>query len=442
MSRLARTMKLTYSWLRPEGPITISNGVLLYAPNVVRAAAIIFCVVGIIFSVPYSLEHWGDLRLIFTRLFVVALACLATGVVSLWIEKYYRACVLACTLIGTSVTLLTTTYMDGPNINPHAMLVAIFVLGAGLCLGRQGVIITLGWLILNYLLLNIVASLGLWPHPASISVGKVQYENVSATFFILLSLTPVLLGYLAVVERSITELRKSYSDQAHLLQRLIATQESERKQLSHILHEGPVQDLGALRWAIHNEQSPKELIPLVDSAIRELRELSTSLHPAILDHYGLPAALDQLATQRGGAFKVEVHSHRLGRLDPHVEIALFRIAQEALTNIQKHSNAQHVWIQLEKVKDTLVLEIRDDGVGFDAAPTMRRSVQDGHLGLATVHELAASIDGKLEITSSPRRGTTIRVTAPYRSGAIPPQEPSTSTDSKVVTQQEENRSLV
>src|SRR5438105_8399394 len=100
MSRLARTMKLTYSWLRPEGPITISNGVLLYAPNVVRAAAIIFCVVGIIFSVPYTVEHWGDLRLIFTRVFVVALAGLATILVGLWIEKYYRACGLRCTLLG------------------------------------------------------------------------------------------------------------------------------------------------------------------------------------------------------------------------------------------------------------------------------------------------------------------------------------------------------
>lgn len=442
MSRLARTMKLTYSWLKPEGPVTIHNGVLLYAPKVVRAAAIIFCAVGILFSVPYTLEHWGDWRLIFTRVFVVALACLATFLVSIWIEKYYRACVLACTLIGISVTLLATTYMDGPNINPHAMLVLIYVLGAGLCLGRRGVIITLGWLILNYAMLFATAGLGIWPHPATVSVAKVQYENVSATFFMLLSLTPVLLGYLAVVERSITELREAHTNQAYLLQRTIATQERERKHLSQVLHEGPVQDLGALRLAIRNEQGQEELISLVDSAIRELRELSTKLHPAILDLYGLPAALDQLATQRGGGLKVEVTGQRLGRLDPHVEIALFRIAQEALTNVQKHSKAQHAWIRLEHIKDTIVLAIRDDGVGLDPDTTLRRSVQDGHLGLATIHELVTSIDGELKITSSPRRGTTIRLTAPYHSGAIPPDEPSSATDSKVVTQREENRSLV
>ncbi len=441
MSRLARTMKLTYSWLRPEGPITISNGILLYAPNVVRAAAIIFCVVGIIFSVPYTLEHWGDLRLISTRVFVVALACLATGVVSLWIEKYYRACVLACTLIGTSVTLVATTYMDGPNINPHAMLALIYVLGAGLCLGRRGVIITLGWLILNYLLLNAVAGLGVWPHPASISVGKVQYENVSATFFMLLSLTPVLLGYLAVVERSITELRKAYADQAHLLQRLISTRENERKQLSQMLHEGPVQDLGALRLAILNQQSSKELIPLVDSAIGELRALSTSLHPAILDHYGLPAALDQLAAQRSDAIEVQMSSQRLGRLDPHVEIALFRIAQEALANIEKHSNAQHAWVRLEEVKDALLLEIRDDGQGFDVNPTLRRAIHTGHLGLATMHELATSIEGSLKIVCTPRHGTVVSVTAPYRPVMLLEDSWST-TASNTIPQPEQNRSLV
>ena len=93
---------------------------------------------------------------------------------------------------------------------------------------------------------------------------------------------------------------------------------------------------------------------------------------------------------------------------------LFRIAQEALTNIQKHSNAQHAWLQLEQVEQTLVLVIRDDGQGFDANPTLRRAIQAGHLGLATMHELASSIGGGLKIVSTPRHGTAVRVTAPYR----------------------------
>ena len=95
----------------------------------IRAAAIIFCIVGIVLSVPYSLEHLADLRLVVTRLFVVCLACVATALVAVFVERYYKACVLACVLLGTTVTLVTPTFMDGPNINPHAMLAIVYVLG-------------------------------------------------------------------------------------------------------------------------------------------------------------------------------------------------------------------------------------------------------------------------------------------------------------------------
>ncbi len=441
MSRLARPMKIAYNWLRPEDPATISNGVLLYAPNVIRAAAIIFCIVGIVFSVPYSLEHLDDTRLVVTRLFVVGLACLATALVAVLVERYYKACVLVCVLLGITVTLATPTFMVGPNINPHAMLALIYVLGAGFCLGRRGVVIALGWLILNYSLLVVTANWDVWPHPTVISVGAVQYENVSAMFFMLLILVPLLLGYLALVERSIKELQKSHADQQQLLQRLIATRESERKHLAHVLHEGPVQNLGALRLAIMNQQSSAEMIPLVDSTISELRALSTSLHPAILDLYGLPAALDQLAAQRGGAIQVQVDSQRLGYLDPYVGIVLFRIAQEALTNIHKHSNAQHAWVLLEQIENNVILEIRDDGQGFDVKPAQRSTVQAGHLGLATMHELAMSIGGDLNIMSIPGQGTLIKISAPY-SASTQGQDSRSHTDISMTSEREGNRSLV
>ncbi len=441
MINVSHLMKGTYSWLKPQGPVTISNGVLLYAPNVIRAGMIIFCAVGIVFSVPYSLEHLSDPRLVATRVFVVGLACFATFLISILIEKHYRTCILVCMFFGTSVTLLTTTYMDGPNINPHAMLVVVYLLGAGLCLGRRGAVITLGWLILNFLILGAVAGLGVWPHPTGISVAQVQHENISALFFMLLSLTPVLLGYLAVVERSISELRQSHTDQAHLLQRLIAAREGERKSLSHVLHEGPVQDLGALRFAVLNNASPKELIALVDSAVHQLRTLSSNLRPPILDHYGLSAALDQLTVQRGGTAELNVSAQRLERLDPDLEIALFRIAQEALTNIQKHSTARHAWIRLEHKGDSLVLEVRDDGEGFDVGPALRRTVQSGHFGLATMHELATSIQGKLQIASAPREGTTITVTAPCRR-ALPTEDSEVRPGTDTMPQHEEKGSIV
>lgn len=414
MVNLVHLMKGTYNWLKPEDPIAISDGVLLYAPRVVRAAAILFCVVGIIFSVPYSLEHLDDTRLVSTRLIVVGLSCLATVLVSVLIERHYRACVLACTSIGTTVTLATPAYMDGPNVNPHAMLAVIFALGAGFCLGRKGALITLGWLIVNYTILITTAGLNVWPHPDTISASQVQYENTSAMFFMVLSLAPVLVGYLGIVERSIAALRKSYSDQAQILQRLITTRESERKDLSHLLHEGPVQDLAALRLAILNNNPPEQLLGLVESAGGKLRTLTGRLHPAILDHYGLPAALDQLSGPHDGIAEILIRSERLGRFEHSSEIALFRIAQEALVNVHKHSHAQHAWVRFGLTQGNLILEIRDDGDGFDVESTLRETIQSGHFGLATMHELATNVGGRLQIASSPLGGTNIIVTVPYR----------------------------
>jgi signal transduction histidine kinase len=434
MINVAHWMKGTYSWLRPEGPVTISNGVLLYAPSVVRAGLIIFCAVGIFFSIPYCVEHLDEPRLVITRIFVVTLACFATFLISILIERHYRACIMICTFVGTTVTVLATTYMDGPSVNPHAMLVTVYVLGAGLCLGRRAVLITLGWVILNLLAVNAVAGLTIWPHPTNLSVEKVQYENISALFFMLLSITPVLLGYLGVVERSIFELQQSHAAQAHLLQQVISTREGERKQLSYVLHEGPVQDLVALRLAVLNNEPPKELIALVDSAVHQLRTLSSNLHPPILDLYGLPAALDQLAIQKDGATDLEVNTQRLGRLDPGVEIALFRIAQEALTNIQKHSNARHAWIQLSREGDSVELKIQDNGVGFDVRSTMRRTVQSGHFGLASMHELATSIDGQVRISSILHDGTTVTATVPYR--------PALSEEGHITGSEDETRRYV
>lgn len=440
MGRITLPVKFVYGWFRPDDPVTISHGVLLYAPNVIRAVAIMFCIVGIIFSVPYSIEHVNDTRLVVTRLFVVGLACFATLLIALFVERYYKACVLISVLLGITVILATPAYMDGPNMNPHALLAVVFVLGAGFCLGRRGVVIALAWLILNYLILLVVANWEVWPHPASVEVSRVQYENVSAMFFLLLSMIPMVIGYLALVERSINALQKSHADQQQLLQRLIATQESERKHLAHLLHEGPVQDLGALRLAILNNQSPAEMIPVIDSTISELRALSTNLHPAILDLYGLTAALDQLANQRSGAIQVQVDSQRLGDFDPHVGIVLFRIAQEALTNIQKHSNAQHAWILLEQAENNMILEISDDGQGFDVTSALRTTVQTGHLGLATMHELAMSIDGNLKIISTLGKGTSIMISAPSSTSA--PSQDSQNGTARDMASERDNRSFV
>lgn len=391
-----------------------ASGVLLYAPDAIRLASLVFFVVGVVFSILYISENWGDTRLVLIRLLVVLLTGLGTTLTFIFVRKYYRAWVLIAALLGISATLWVVTYMDGPNINPHAAIVVLYVMGAGFCLGRRGVIISSIWLVLNYLLLILLSYWNVWPQPPTVPVAKLQYENVSAIFFLMLILLPVLLGYLALVEQSIKQLKGSHQEQQRLLQRLIAVQEGEREHIAHILHEGTIQDMAALRLAVLNEQSTKDVILVIDTMLQQLRTLSGDLYPASLHLYGLPTALDQLAAQheRASYIQIQVSHTELQCSDPQIGIVLYRIAQEALNNVRKHSNAQHVWANLGESNNVLSLEVRDDGQGFDVEPVQRQAVQTGHLGLATLHELALSVGGTLGITSQPGQGTIVTVAVP------------------------------
>lgn len=379
-----------------------------------------------------------------TRLIIIALTAVGAVLTFKYAGKHYRAWVLLTALLGISATLFFLTYMDGPNVNAHAAILITYVVGAGLCLGRRGVVFSSLWLALNYLLLAMLANWNLWPRPVVVSVEKVQHENLSTMFFLLLILIPLLLGYMAQIEKSIRKLRQSSVEHERLLQRLITVREEERRRIAHILHEGPVQGIAALRLMVlnemsRNEMSRNEIIPVIDDALAELRTLSSDLYPASLTLYGLPVALDQLADQHQqvGATEVQVRSREpeLESIDPQVGIVLFRIAQEALNNIRKHSNAQRAWIQLEQENNTLTLEVRDDGQGFDVEPVLRQAVQTGHLGLATLHELALSVGGTLRIESRPREGTLVMVSVPYRKSA------SRSLSEQLTYRREENVSF-
>ncbi len=198
-----------------------------------------------------------------------------------------------------------------------------------------------------------------------------------------------------------------------------------------------MQDLGALRLAILNGEGPKDIIPVVDTVLTQLRSLSSELHPAGLNLFGLSTALEQLAHQneQEGTIQVKLSSSAPERLDPQVGIVLFRIAQEALSNARKHSSARQVWIRLDQGNNALTLEVQDNGKGFDVEPVLRRAVQTDHLGLAMLHELALSIRGNLRIISRPGHGTTITVSVHHSgSGAQSIME-------QLTYRKEENRSL-
>jgi signal transduction histidine kinase len=122
---------------------------------------------------------------------------------------------------------------------------------------------------------------------------------------------------------------------------------------------------------------------------------------------------EQTAARSG--FTVQFHTAiPEARLAPEIETACFRIVQEALTNIARHAQAQHVEIDLHRTGDALVLCVQDDGCGFDLAAMRGRALAGGSIGVLGMQERAELIGGQLNIESTPGQGSTVRLTCPLR----------------------------
>jgi signal transduction histidine kinase len=141
--------------------------------------------------------------------------------------------------------------------------------------------------------------------------------------------------------------------------------------------------------------------------MERVRNLALDLRPSILDDLGLPAALRWYASRftRDTSIVVHVSADATARLEPAVETACFRVAQEALTNIMRHGQARHVWVDLDDDAGVTVLEIRDDGAGFDVVAARERAVGGLSLGLLGMEERVSSLGGEFDVQSVPGQGT-------------------------------------
>jgi PAS domain S-box-containing protein len=237
-------------------------------------------------------------------------------------------------------------------------------------------------------------------------------------------------GYTAVIRdvtegrRAETELRALAGRLEQLSRQLLALQESERRAIARELHDEAGQLLTALKINLQASErelggpSPralKESLEIVDELIQRVRELSLDLRPAMLDDWGLDAALRWYAERLGaaGALEVAVESS-LGsrRLPPEVETACFRVAQEGLTNALRHAHARRVTVRVEADADTVCLGVHDDGRGFDVAGAEEAARAGRSLGLLGMAERARLLGGVLEIDSAPGAGTTVRARLP------------------------------
>jgi signal transduction histidine kinase len=233
--------------------------------------------------------------------------------------------------------------------------------------------------------------------------------------------------------RSLAErLEAERSSERERLRHGVRARELERARWARELHDETVQDLGALRLLLagaRDEQDADQLRSAIDAAVghvdREveaLRHLITALRPAALDDLGLMAALEALARRAGAIDGLAIHTEiaidgELPRLGPEVESAIYRIAQEALTNVAKHSGATRAVLALRVEADRLTATVSDDGNGFAADRSREadgeRLLSPGH-GIAGMEERAELVGAELAISSAPGAGTTVRVSVPLQ----------------------------
>jgi signal transduction histidine kinase/ligand-binding sensor domain-containing protein len=208
-----------------------------------------------------------------------------------------------------------------------------------------------------------------------------------------------------------------------LNERLMKAQEQERMRIAGELHDGVAQEMLAVTMMLGTakrrmgEESPA--MPTIDKIQHKLlqmgtdiRQISHDLHPPVLQEAGLPEALRSYCAEFSGTSGIPVtcDADEAARdLSRGASLALFRIAQEALGNAAKHASATRIDVRLTRANGDVMLTVSDNGTGFD-----RHHMGSGGLGLITMRERAGQLNGRFEFESAPGRGTTIRVTIPFR----------------------------
>jgi PAS domain S-box-containing protein len=203
---------------------------------------------------------------------------------------------------------------------------------------------------------------------------------------------------------------------------VVKAQEEERKRIARELHDETIQSLAALSLDIQaatriRPRPPEVILHRLDDLRRRtnaiidgVRRFSYELRPDVLDQLGLIAALEVLTNDLGKDTGIRAHVEVIGverRLAPDLEVALFRIVQEALQNVRKHSMATNVVVTVIFEIDSVRLEVTDNGQGFDVVDSLSELAAHGKFGLVGMEERVRLFDGKLKIQSQPGKGTTI-----------------------------------
>lgn len=229
------------------------------------------------------------------------------------------------------------------------------------------------------------------------------------------------------------ELKEKEAIQSRLLEQTLTAQEEERKRIARELHDQVGQELSSIRMGLKLieqaadvsvvQQRVREVRRFVDQTLEEVHRLALALRPSGLDELGLVAALERYVEDFYQKFGLLVDLHVDEGVEPllksDVEIALYRIVQEALTNVGRHAEAENASVIMKRRGNMLQVIIEDDGKGFDVREAMSVSSKEKSLGLFGMQERAMLIGGSLEIESEPGMGTSVYVKAPISISRIP-----------------------
>jgi PAS domain S-box-containing protein len=225
---------------------------------------------------------------------------------------------------------------------------------------------------------------------------------------------------------NITTHKQIEAELSELQQRLTQGREMERLRIAQDLHDGPLQEIIAVSYQVQElvnsvpEDASREQLQAIRAALQDLarsvRTICGELRPPTLVPFGLETTLRSHIEEFQSAHPDLLVSHKLARdgqdLPERIRIALFRIYQEALNNVLRHAQAKTVKIRLKLTAQKVVLEIQDDGIGFELPNHWVRLARQGHLGLVGAMERARDVGGILNVITAPGRGTLLRASVP------------------------------
>jgi two-component system, NarL family, sensor kinase len=219
------------------------------------------------------------------------------------------------------------------------------------------------------------------------------------------------------------------ASRGRLVEQILSAEENERRRLAETLHDGPMQNLLAASQDLSEAHRAPEITrarDALDATVDQLREAISDLHPAVLAHVGLPAAIQSIAITQARRAGFDVTTSVDPGVPPELESLVFTISRELISNSAKHSGATLVALQVTRVDDAVRLVATDNGRGF-AERSLGAALDRGHIGLASISERVEALGGRFEVDSEPGHGTRVSVVVPARTArgtALPGVEPA------------------